>query len=66
MGKCEFGLYGVICGMTVIVLLAYTIRLFRGKIAAVSMRGEMDGYCYNIRNIRPLTYWASAVAAEGV
>lgn len=38
-----FGLYGAIVGMTVIELLAYTMRLVRGRIAAVVMIGEMNG-----------------------
>lgn len=40
-GKSEFGLCGVVGGMTVIELLAYIIRLFRGKIAAVGN----ENYC---------------------
>ena len=30
LGKSEFGLCGVVGGMTVIVMLAYTMRLSRG------------------------------------
>ena len=41
VGKSEFGLCGVVGGMTVIELLAYIIRLFRGKIAAVGN----ENYC---------------------
>ena len=33
-GKSESGLYGVVGGMAVIVMLAYTMRLVRGRIAA--------------------------------
>lgn len=35
LGKTDFGLYGVIGGMTVIALLAYTMWSVRGRIAAV-------------------------------
>ena len=35
LGKTDFGLYGVVGGMTVIVMLAYTMRLLRGGISAV-------------------------------
>lgn len=34
-GKSEFGLCGVVGGMAVIVMLAYTMRFVRGRIAAV-------------------------------
>ncbi len=34
VGKSEFGLYGVVGGMTVIVMLAYAMRLVRDGIAA--------------------------------
>ena len=40
VGKCEFGLIGVVGGMTVIALLAYTMRSVRGRIAAVERRDE--------------------------
>ena len=33
-GKSEFGLCGVVGGMTVIVMLASTMRSVRGRIAA--------------------------------
>lgn len=33
----------VVGGMTVIELLAYTMRSVRGRIVAVEMRGEMNG-----------------------
>ena len=33
-GKTDFGLYGVVGGMTMIELLAYIMRLARGRIAA--------------------------------
>ena len=39
-GKSECGLYGVVGGMMVIELLAYTIRAVRGRIAAVERRDE--------------------------
>ena len=32
LGKTDFGLYGVVGGMTVIVMLAYTMRLVHGGI----------------------------------
>ena len=35
MGKSEFGLCGVVGGMMVIEMLAYTMRLVRGGIVAV-------------------------------
>lgn len=35
LGKSEPGLYGVVGGITVIVMLAYTMRSVRGRIAAV-------------------------------
>lgn len=34
-GKSEFGLIGVVGGMTMIELLAYAMRSVRGRIAAV-------------------------------
>jgi len=34
VGKSEFGLYGVVGGMTVIVMLAYTMRLVRISLEA--------------------------------
>ena len=43
-GKREFGLYGVVGGMTVIELLAYTMRSVRGRIAAVGN----ENYCGNL------------------
>ena len=50
-GKSEFGLCGVVGGMTMIELLADTMRLDRGGIAAVEMRGERNGECDYIRNV---------------
>lgn len=44
VGKSEFGLYGVAGGMTVIELLAYTMRSVRGGIAAVGN----ENYCGNL------------------
>ena len=38
-------------GMMVIELLAGTMRLDRGKIAAGEMRGESNGECDYIRNV---------------
>ena len=34
LGKTDFGLYGVVGGMMGIVMLVYTMRLVRGRIAA--------------------------------
>ena len=42
--KSEFGLYSVIGVMTVIVMLAYTMMLVRGRIAAVGN----ENYCGNL------------------
>ena len=42
--KSEFGLYGVVGGMTVIVMLAYTMRRGCGGIAAVGN----ENYCGNL------------------
>ena len=39
-GKSEFGVCGVVGGIMVIELLAGTMRLDRGKIAAVEMRED--------------------------
>ena len=39
VGKSEFGLYGVVGGMTVIVMLAYAMRLLRGRFVAVEFNG---------------------------
>ena len=43
-GNCDFGLHGVVGGMTVTELLAYTIRSDLGRIAAV----ENENYCDNL------------------
>ena len=43
-GKSEFGVCGVVGGMTMIELLAYAMRSVRGKIAAV----ENGNYCDNL------------------
>ena len=51
VGKSEFGLLGVIGGMTVIALLAYAVRLVRVGIVAVEMRGERNGEWDYIRNV---------------
>lgn len=54
LGKHEFGLHGVSGGMTIIVLLAFTMRLVRVGNAAVggsSMWAEIMGeeyYCGNL------------------
>ena len=54
LGKSEFGLYGVVGGKMVIELLAGTMRLVRGGIAAVGCSsmgaGSMGGedYCGNL------------------
>ncbi len=53
-GKSEFGVCGVVGGMTGIVMLANTMRLVRGRIAAASFSsmgtGSMGGenYCGNL------------------
>ena len=44
MGDSEFGLYGVVGGMTMIELLAGTMRLDRGRIAAARNKN----YCGNL------------------
>ena len=49
--KSEFGVCGVVGGMMVIELLAGTMRLDRGGIAAGEMRGERNGECDYIRNV---------------
>lgn len=41
--KSEFGLCGVVGGMTVIVMLGYTMRLLRGGIAAVGIVPMIKG-----------------------
>lgn len=52
--KCEFGLIGVAGGMTVIALLAYTMRPDRGRFAAAGCSsmgaGSMgeENYCGNL------------------
>ena len=51
VGKSEFGVCGVVGGMTVIELLAGTMRRGRGRSAAVDMRGAPNGECDNIRNV---------------
>lgn len=55
-GKSGFGLYGVvggmpIDGMTMIELLANTMRSVRGGIVAREMRGERSGECDYIRTV---------------
>ena len=50
-GKREFGLIGVVGGMTMIALLACTMRLDCGRSAAVDMRGAPNGECDNMRNV---------------
>ena len=37
LGKTDFGLYGVVGGMMVIALLAFTMRLVRGRNATLSL-----------------------------
>ena len=37
LGKADFGLYGVVGGMMVIALLAFTMRLLRGRNATLSL-----------------------------
>ena len=46
VGKSEFGVCGVVGGMMVIELLAGTMRLDRGRIAAV-VGGECGGHPRN-------------------
>ena len=49
MGKREFGVCGVVGGMTVIVMLAYTMRLVRGRIAAVGWaNGRLDNFLHGV------------------
>ena len=43
-GKSEFGVCGVVGGMTMIELLAYAIRSVRGRIAATGN----ENYCDNL------------------
>ena len=43
MGKSEFGLYGVVGGMMVVVLLAFAMRRGHGGIAAREIREDEDG-----------------------
>ena len=60
-GKCEFVLYGVVGGMTVIVMLAYTMRLLRGGIVAVE---DDMRQTYTVKHIRKgLTLLTNAVSA---
>ena len=42
LGKTDFGLYGVVGGMMVIALLAFTMRLVRGRNAMVSLSMGSD------------------------
>ena len=37
LGKTDFGLYGVVGGMMVIALLAFTMRQVRGRNATLSL-----------------------------
>ena len=50
-GKSEYGVCGVVGGMMVIELLAGTMRLDRGGIAAAEMSGERKGECDYMRNV---------------
>ena len=50
LGKIDFGVYGVVSGMTVIELLAGAMRPDCGGIAAGEMRGTRNGECDYIRN----------------
>ena len=47
MGKSEFGLIVVVGGMTVIVMLASTMRSVHGRIAAVGTKATVAIYCGN-------------------
>ena len=49
LDKTDFGSYGVVGGMAVIVMLAYTMRLVRGGIAAVMTQAPQKWY--NMRYI---------------
>jgi len=49
VGKSEFGLYGVVGGMTMIELLAGTMRRRRGRIAAVE---DDMRQTYTVKHIR--------------
>ena len=51
VGKSKIGLCGVVGGVMVIELLAGTMRLDRGRIAAVEMRGARNGECDYIWNV---------------
>ena len=42
LGKTDFGLYGVVGGMMVIALLAFTMRPVRGRNASVSLSMGSD------------------------
>ena len=45
LGESDYGLYGVVAGLTVIVMLAYTMRLVRGRSAAVGWKnGRSDKF----------------------
>ena len=48
-GKSEFGVCGVVGGMMVIELLAYTMRRGRGRIAAVE---DDMRQAYTVKHIR--------------
>ena len=77
-GKSELGLCGVVGGMAVIVMLAYTMRLLRGGIAAVGCSstgaGSIGGknYCGNLLwqftvaiKCDPVAHGRGACAAAG-
>ncbi len=72
VGKSEFGLYGVVGGMTMIELLAYKMRSVRGGIAAVgcsSMGADSIGvknYCGNLLWQPCLTLLDSGCHPRGV
>ena len=46
--KSEFGVYGVVGGMTVMALLAFTMRPVRDRIAAVENRKAWQAYTVNL------------------
>ena len=50
--------------MMAIEMVAYTMRLDRGRIAVVEMRGERNSECDYIRNVRLVSYRALADAAK--
>ena len=56
VGKTDFGLYGVVGGMTVMAVLAFTMRQVRDRIAAVENRKGCQSYIVNLLQKGP-TLW---------